>query len=248
MQEGSLFTALSGALSLRRRLDTVANNLANASTTGYKADRLHFDGVLSDLQKDGAQGPGSQITFPVVGSDFTNHGQGTLKSTGRKLDFAIQGDGFFRVRAADGGEAFTRDGRFQINREGQLVDVDGRPVLNPEGEPIALSTREVEVNEEGRIFSAQDGTALAQLGVKRAEDPQLLEKRGSNLYTSPDGNMVEDGVGRVRNGSLEGSNVNSMEEMVHMIDLQRSFESITKGMRTIDESYSRSAERLAGAQ
>ncbi|MFA9461472.1 flagellar basal-body rod protein FlgF [Thiohalorhabdus methylotrophus] len=244
MLEGSIFTALSGALSLRRRLDTVANNLSNVSTTGFKANRLNFDGVLSEAGKSRQSGPNDQILFPVIKEGFTDHSQGALKKTDRKLDFALQGAGFFRVQTEDG-EAYTRDGRFHLNPDGTLVDVDGRPVLNDNGAPIELSARDVEVNEAGELFVPGSQAPVDRLGVVRAADPQQLEHRGDNLYTSRAGNMQPAENARVTNEHLEGSNVNTMEEMVHMLDLQRSFQSITKAMKSIDEAYSRNAADLA---
>ena len=144
MQEGSIFTALSGALSHQRRLGAVSNNLANVNTTGFKGNRLNFDGVLSQAAQGRQGGPGDKILFPVIKEGFTDHSQGSLQKTGRNLDFAIQGEGFFRVQTADG-EAYTRDGRFHLNAEQNLVDVDGRPVLNGAGEPIKLSSSAVAV-------------------------------------------------------------------------------------------------------
>ncbi|HKL78671.1 MAG TPA: flagellar basal-body rod protein FlgF [Gammaproteobacteria bacterium] len=246
MQEGSMFTALSGALSLKRRLDTVSNNLANVNTTGFKADRLNFDGVLSQAGQRPGGGPDDGVMFPVIREDYTDQAQGNLKQTGRDLDFAIKGDGFFRVQTAEG-EAYTRDGRFHLNNEGQLVDVDGRSVLNAEGEPVTLPSREVTANGDGELFVPGRETPVARLGLVQAQEPQQLQKRGDNLYTSAEPNMQPaDGV-RIRNGYLEGSNVNTMEEMVKMMDLQRSFQSATKAMRTIDEAYSKNAQDLASA-
>ena len=246
MQEGAVYSALSGSLSLHRRLETVANNLANATTTGYKADRLDFTGVLSQAQGEGqAREPGPGVIFPVMEGTRTDHGQGAIKSTGRPLDFAIEGPGFFRVRLEGGETAYTRDGQFQLNSEGRLTDSEGRPVLGPEGQPLDPGSREVSVNKAGDLFvRGQDGP-VGRLAVVRAENPAQLEKQGDNLYRAPEDQMVEAEGARVRSGHLEQSNVNTMSEMVRMLDLQRSYQSMTKAMRTIDEAYSQSGERLA---
>jgi len=244
MQEGSIYTALSGALALRRRLDTVSNNLANVNTNGFKADRLNFDGILSKAEKGRSAGSGDRILFPVIKEGFTDNAQGPLKKTDRSLDFAIKGQGYFRVQDQEG-EAYTRDGRFHLSSEGQLVDANGRAVLDDNGHAISLPSRDVAVNKAGELFVKGRQAPVARLGLAEARDPQRMEKRGDNLYTSTKANMRPAEDARVRNGYLEGSNVNTMEEMVHLMDLQRSFQSVTKGMRAIDDAYSRNAEDLA---
>ena len=246
MQEGSIYTTLSGALSLQRRLDTVTNNLANATTTGFKADRVDFAGVLSQTQAQRPTNPPDDpLTFPVLEGTETDHAQGTLKETGRRLDFAIEGRGFFRVRAEDGGIAYTRDGQFQRGPDGNLTDSEGRAVLDAQGEPVALASGEVTLNRAGEVFVPGREGPVARIGVFRPEDPGQLQKQGDNLYRGPEAAMEEAEASVVRSGFLERSNVNTMREMVHMMDLQRSYESMTKAMRTIDQTFSDSGERLA---
>jgi flagellar basal-body rod protein FlgF len=246
MQEGTFYTALSGALALHRRMDTVANNLANATTTGYKADRLDFGGVLSRTQGEG-QGRGleSPVVFPVLEGTETDFGQGPLKQTGRNLDFAIEGNGFFEVRTEDGGTAYTRDGRFTLDAEGVLTDSEGRAVLDRRGRAVTLDSREVSVNASGELFTAGHDSPVGHLAVYRPEDPGQLQKQGDNLYRIPAEAMAEATEARVRNGHLERSNVNTMQEMVRMMDLQRAYQSMTQAMKTINEAYTESGQRLA---
>ena len=246
MQEGALYSALSGTLALHRRMETVSNNLANATTSGYKADRLDFNGVLSQAQAErSADEQGQPVVFPVMEGTKTDFAQGAIKSTGRELDFALEGPGFFRLRTADGGEAYTRDGQFQLNNAGELTDSEGRAVLNTEGESINLETSQVHVNRDGELFVPGADAPVARLSLVRAADPAALEKQGDNLYRGPEANMVAAEGAEVRSGYLERANVNTMSEMVRMLDLQRSYESMTKAMRTIDETYSESGQRLA---
>ncbi|MEF8794495.1 flagellar basal-body rod protein FlgF [Thiohalorhabdus sp.] len=246
MQEGSIYTTLSGALALSQRLDSVSNNLANANTTGYKADRLNFEGVLSQAQANRpARQPDQPLTFPVMQGTETDYSQGALKNTGRALDFAIEGEGFFRVRAAGGGTAYTRDGQFQLNSDGVLTDSEGRAVLDDQGDAIRPGSREISLNRDGEIFVPGRQAPVARLATFSPEDAGLMEKEGDNLYRSEPANMTATEGGGVRNGYLERANVNTMEEMVTMMDLQRRFEAMTKAMRTIDETFSESGQRLA---
>jgi len=245
MQEGTFYTALSGALALQRRLDTVANNLANATTSGYKADRLDFNGVMSRVQAAGAGSPGEPVVFPVLEGSRTNFDQGPLKETGRPLDFALEGEGFFEVRTADGGTAYTRDGRFHLNAEGVLTDSEGRAILDRRGQPITLDSGEVRANASGELFTPGNDSPVGHLAVYRPEDPGQLQKQGDNLYQAPAETMAEATEARVRNGQLERSNVNTMQEMVRMMDLQRAYQSMTQAMKTVDKAYSESGQRLA---
>lgn len=246
MQEGTFYTALSGALALNQRMDTVANNLANATTTGYKADRLDFGGVLSRAQGEGRdQGLDSPLVFPVLEGTQTDFDQGPMKQTGRSLDFAIEGEGFFEVRTEDGGTAYTRDGRFALDAEGVLTDSEGRAVLDRRGQTVTLDSNEVRANASGELFTPGHDSPVGHLAVYRPEDPGQLQKQGDNLYQAPAETMTEANEARVRNGYLERSNVNTMQEMVRMMDLQRAYQSMTQAMKTIDKAYSESGQRLA---
>ncbi|MEF8794681.1 flagellar basal-body rod protein FlgF [Thiohalorhabdus sp.] len=246
MQEGSIYTALSGALALSRRMDSVSNNLANANTTGYKADRLDFEGVLSQAQANrAARQPDAPLTFPVMQGTETDYSQGTLQETRRALDFAVEGEGFFRVRAEDGGLAYTRDGHFQLGSDGRLNDSEGRAVLDDQGSPIRPGSDQVTLNRDGQIFVPDRQGPVARIAAFRAQDPGLMEKQGDNLYRSQPANMAEAEDSEIRGGHLERANVNTMEEMVTMMDLQRRYQAMTKAMRTIDETFSESGQRLA---
>jgi flagellar basal-body rod protein FlgF len=247
VQQGSVYNALSGALAMHRRLDTVSNNLANVSTNGYKQDRTGFVGVLERAQAEGGDktAPGPAKTFPAIAEVATDHGTGKIRRTDRPLDFALQGDGFFKLRNAQGEVEYTRDGRFHLNSEGQLADQQGRLVLGPEDEPVELPSRQVQANEAGTLFTEQ-GQQVGQLGVVSTDSPGQLEKVGHNAYRAPEGTTMEPAANaRVRSGAIEGSNVNTMEEMTRMVDLQRAYESMTKAMRTIHEAYNQNGRRLA---
>jgi flagellar basal-body rod protein FlgF len=204
--------------------------------------------VLSQAQaRRGAQQPDPALTFPVMRETVTDYGQGGLQETGRNLDFAIEGEGFFRVRTEDGGIAYTRDGQFQLSPDGTLTDSEGRAVLDAQEEPLRPGSGQVTLNEDGAVYVPDRQAPVGRVAVYRAEEPGQLAKQGDNLFTGPADNMVEAEAAAVRSGFLERSNVNTMREMVHMLDLQRSYQAMTKAMRTLDETFSESGQRLASS-
>lgn len=250
MQQGSVYNALSGALAMHRRLTTVSNNLSNVSTNGYKQDRVGFQGVLERAEAEGGQkvAPGPAKTFPAIAEVNTDHGTGKVRRTERPLDFALQGEGFFKLRGEGGEVEYTRDGRFHLNSQGQLTDQQGRAVLGADDQPIELPSREVRANGAGTLFT-EDGQQVAQLGLVSTDNPAQLEKVGHNAYRAPDQApadlMQPVDNPRVQSGAIEGSNVGPMEEMTRMVDLQRAYQSMTKAMKTIHEAYSNNGRRLA---
>ena len=253
MEQGSIYSALSGALSLQRRMDTVSNNLANANTTGYKADQTLFQGVLADAQRGEGAGESSQdLVYPVLEGQNTDFDQGSLRQTGRSLDMALEGDGFFQVRTGEDGSAYTRHGKFQVTAEGRLTDSQGRAVLNTDGEPIDLPSRDVSVNGAGEVFVPGQQAPVTQLAVQQPGEGTRMIKQGDNLLqpagAGGDQAMVAAEDADVRSGYLEQSNVNTMREMVRMIDVQRSYQSITKSMSTIDQTFSDASRQLAQLQ
>lgn len=246
MQQGSVYNALSGALAMHRRLTTVSNNLSNVSTNGYKQDRTGFVGVLEQARAEGgdkvARGPAK--TFPAIAEVNTDPSTGKVRRTERPLDFALQGEGFFKLRSGDGGVEYTRDGRFHLNNQGQLADQEGRLVLGPDDNPVELPSREVRANEAGALFT-KDGQQVGQLGLVNSEDFSQMEKVGHNAYRGPADIMGPAQNPRVQSGAIEGSNVSPTEEMTRMVDLQRSYQSMTKAMKSIHEAYSNNGRRLA---
>lgn len=246
MQQGSVYNALSGALAMHRRLTTVSNNLSNVSTNGYKQDRVGFQGVLERAEAENGEkvAPGPAKTFPAIAEAKTDHSTGKVRRTDRPLDFALQGDGFFKLRGENGEVEYTRDGRFHLNSEGRLTDQQGRQVLGANNEVIELSSRQVRANEAGTLFT-EDGEEVGQLGLVSTDSPGQLEKVGHNAYRAPADLMQPAENPRVQSGAIEGSNVSPMEEMTRMVDLQRAYQSMTKAMKTIHEAYSNNGRRLA---
>jgi len=209
-----------GGLRQERKLEIVANNLANADTAGFKKDSVSFDNKFK------AQ----------VNKDFS---QGTLQSTGNPLDFALSDKGFFKVDTAEG-IRYTRDGNFSLDADGILVDQNGNPVLG-RGGPIAINganadiEQELSVNQNGEIRLGN--TIIDTFDIVTFSDLRKMKRDGKNLLSYEGNTTDEISVDSpiVQQGSLEKSNIHVVEEMVRMIDDHRMFETFTKSMMTFDE-------------
>ncbi len=253
-----------------QRLDAIANNLANVDLNGYKRDEAVFKSfpqlLLRRMNDDGVYSfnMGSVDTTPIVGKlgtgvelneVFTVFEQGPLKPTGRDLDFALQGDGFFSVNTKDG-ERYTRNGDFFISPEGYLVTKSGDFVLGENG-PIKLKEHNFVIDEDGVIyqnatFAGDDERMVSmtenswdniervdRLKIVNFEQPRYLHKKGDSYWQSTtnsgDAQIVPEGSRpKIRNGFIEGSNVNSVREMVEMIEVNRSYEANQKLIQTQD--------------
>jgi flagellar basal-body rod protein FlgF len=230
--ERGLFAAASGMLADQIRQDVIANNLANATTAGFKGDvavgEAFPDLLVSQLQT------GAQVGTLGLGSHIsqisTNDKQGALRQTGNTYDLAVAGSGWFSVQGANG-PAYTRNGTFTIDAKGQLVTSDALPVLDDGGRPITIGDGKASIAPDGRV--SVDGRQIARLALTSL-DPARLHKLGDNLYTG----TAQKGVdpGRVEQGFLEGSNVNSVKEMVDLISTMRSFEASQKAVQAQDDT------------
>jgi flagellar basal-body rod protein FlgG len=223
--ERGLYIAASGMLAEQTRQDLIAHDLANASTPGYKADRVSTksfgDLLLSDTSSGatvGKLGLGARIDKQTT--DMT---PGALRVTDEPLDFAVEGDGFFSVKTATG-VRYTRDGQFSVSSQGTLVTAKGDSVLGPGGQPI-------KVGADGMV-------APAEIGVSALRNPK---REGDNLFTGTAGGQ---GAGKVRGGALEGSAVNPITTMVDMIGSLRAFEAGQRVITTIDSTLQKAATQV----
>jgi flagellar basal-body rod protein FlgG len=220
-----LYIAASGMLAEQVRQDQIANDLANASTAGYKADRTAqatFGQLLLTNSVTGAS-VGSQSTAVQVTSVVTDFSPQPLKDTGEPLDFAINGDGFFSVQTA-AGTRYTRNGQFTADANGRLVTLTGDPVLGRNGRPVT-------VGADGKV----DPRALS---VVNLTDPR---KQGDNLVA---GTPAGQSTAQVRAGALEGSGADPTQAMVDMIASTRAYESGQKVIQTIDETLGKAATNV----
>ncbi|MBX9795375.1 flagellar basal-body rod protein FlgF [Sphingomonas sp.] len=236
-----VYTAASGLKGHMAAQAAIANNMANASTIGFRADRVVFD----QLQ---VSGPGIASRQPASEqlADFDRR-QGTIMQTGRALDVAIEGDAWIAVQGADGSEAYTRRGDLRVAASGVLETGDGFPVIGTGGVPITVPPAE-------KLMIGPDGTVqIVPVGATPGQAPQVVETiklasaKGSDtvkgldnlLHVRGGGVLPRDQEAKVQSGALEGSNVNLTEALVDMIENQRSYEvqaNLLKEAKTMDES------------
>ena len=256
MSVKGVYTALSGAMAQSTKLDTIANNLANVNTPAFKRDQQLFQEYLTANEKppDVIQIPrdvasiesfynmqGGDKSYVDTKGTFTDFSQGGLKPTGNKLDVAIDGKGFFEV-ATPSGVRLTRAGNFTLDGNGQLVTKDGYPVLKAgTGDPASRvfrfdGTGEINVGDNGEI--SQGTESLGKLSLVNVQNADALQKQGSSLYGfKPNMNAEVSNIENpsVKQGFLETSNVNIVQEMTDMISTQRVFESTQKAISAYDQ-------------
>jgi flagellar basal-body rod protein FlgG len=221
-----LYIAASGMLAQQVREDQLSNDLSNASTPGYKSDssvQSDFGSMLLANTTSG-QSIGQVNTAVKLGSPVTNLTPATLHSTGQPLDFGVAGQGFFAVRTPQG-VRYTRDGQFQENAKGQLVDGQGNQVLSQNGATIAVS--------------AQGTVPAASLGVFNATN---VAKQGDTYYTGTAGGKA---TGTVKQGELEDSSVDPVNTMVHMMTAMQTYQAGENAIQTIDSTMQESAGSVA---
>ncbi len=253
----SLWIAKTGLDAQQTQLDVITNNLANVSTNGFKKSRAVFEDLLyQTLRQPGAQSSqqttlptGLQIglgTKPVATERI--HTQGSLSQTGNALDVAVQGQGFFQVQMPDGTLAYTRDGSFQKDANGQLVTSSGYQLSPPI--QIPADAQSVTISRDGQVNVLRPGQAAPQnagsIQLATFVNPGGLQSQGENLYveTASSGTPTPNtpganGAGLLSQGYVETSNVNVVEELVSMIQTQRAYEINSKAVSTSDQMLAR---------
>lgn len=213
-------------LAQEQRMNQISNNLANVDTPGYKKENITF---WEMLYKADGNGPRVGKALKVI----TDQEQGTTSLTGRDLDFAILGDGFFKIQTPRG-DRYTRAGNFQLNSLNQLTTPDGSLVMGAGG-PLVLEGDKIVIDDQGRV--SVDGEEVDQLAIVSFADTNDLEKEGGNFFRVKNAKVREEVPVEfvLHQGTLETSNVNSVLEMTEMIDLQRAYETQQKIIITINE-------------
>ncbi len=252
----ALNTAASGMIAQQMNLDNIANNLANASTAGFRARRLQFQ----DLLYQNIIMPGAASTQQTTYSSGLQVGlgarssssemiqtQGDFESTGNQLDLAIQGTGFFQVQLPTGQLAYTRAGNFQVSAQGQLVDANGdalQPTIS-----IPNNATSITIGTDGTVSVSlpgqQQAQQVGQIQLAMFANPGGLNSTGQNLFlpTTASGDAIlgtpggSEGIGTIQQGTLEQSNVNVVEEFIEMILAQRSYESNSKVVQAADQMF-----------
>lgn len=256
----ALWAAKTGLDAQQTRMAVVSNNLANVNTTGFKKSRAVFEDLLyQNMRQAGAQSTqqtqlptGFQLGVGVrpvaTARIFT---QGNLQQTDNKLDVAINGNGFFQVAMPDGTLGYTRDGSFRVDATGQVVTSNGMPLSPPV--TIPANATSVTIGGDGVVSittpNAVAGTQVGQIQLATFVNPAGLDPRGQNLYfetaasgTATVGAAGTNGTGQLKQGFVETSNVNVVEELVSMIQAQRAYEINSKAIQTTDQMLAKLAQ------
>ncbi|SCB53942.1 flagellar basal-body rod protein FlgF [Bradyrhizobium shewense] len=249
--QNALLIGLSRQMTLERQMDVIANNVANANTNGFKADHSLFEEYLnSNAREDNFIGADRRVSYVQDRGTYRDIGQGPMEPTNNPLDMAIDGNAYFAVQA-NGGELFTRDGKFSLNSTGQLVTPDGNLVLGTGG-PITFQPTDHDINvaPDGTI-TVLEGTAKTdsirgKIRMASFDDPTKLTKLGANLYAAGSATQQPDAKSSsVRQGYVEKSNVNSVGEMTRMVEVMRSYTAIANLLQQQSDLHKSAIEKLA---
>ncbi|HUG20913.1 flagellar basal-body rod protein FlgG [Piscinibacter sp.] len=253
----SLWISKTGMEAQQTQLDTISNNLANVSTNGYKRAHAVFEDLMYQNLRQAGANSSEQTTLPTglqVGlgtravATSRTFSQGNLQQSANNLDVAVLGQGFFEVQMPDGTTGYTRDGSFQVDAAGQLVTNNGYPVQP--GITIPAGAQSVTIGSDGTVSVTLSGQPTAQtvgqLTIASFVNPAGLEPRGQNVFgettasgTANTGTPGENGLGTLRQGFVETSNVNVVEELIAMIQTQRAYELNSKAIQTSDQMLQR---------
>ena len=255
-----LYTAYTGMVNEQNRMDIMTNNLANASTVGYKKEgstSQSFDDVLTvkikdqsvgmrNVQRIGIKNPGVKI-----GENYTDYSQGSFRITDNTYDLALSGEGFFAIefknKAGETDTKYTRAGQFTLNKDGYLVTEEGDYVLDTQNRRIRLNTLlDSKITDDGTIY--QNDRAVAKIQVTDFEDYDYLEKYGETYYQPIQGAKTIAAKAQVKSGYLEMANVQIVSEMVNLISITRAYESNQKVVQTIDDTLDVAVNQIGRVQ
>ena len=256
----SLWIAKTGMEAQQLQLDTISHNLANVATNGYKRSHAVFEDLIYQNMRQAGANSTEQTVLPTglqVGlgvrpvATARIYTQGNLQQTSNNLDLAIKGDGFFQVQMPDGTTAYTRDGSFQLNANGQMVTSNGNTVLP--GITIPANSQSLTIGADGTVSVTLPGQtapqSVGQIQLATFVNPAGLDPKGQNLFaetassgTPNTGAPNNNGLGALQQGFVETSNVNVVEELVQMIQTQRAYELNSKAVQTSDQMLQKLAQ------
>jgi len=235
-----IYLSMSGAKAALQRQDSLANNLANVSTNGFRAELTAFRAV--PVRGDGA----STRVFSLETTPGYSDEQGPINATGRNLDVALTGKSWMAVQSLDGTEAYTRAGALAVNSEGILTTLGGLPV-NGDGGPITVpANAQVDIADDGTITAKVDNQKPQQIGKLKLVTPEVPMNRGTDgLFRADSGDLTADPAARVQSGALEGSNVSPVATMVGMIAAARQFEHQMKMLENAEKQDQTASKLLS---
>lgn len=240
--ENTALVALSQQMVLRRQMDVIANNIANANTIGFKSERMLFSEQLRDI------GDGQQIAFVTDAAVVHDPSEGALTPTGNPLDLAIKGSGYFEVDTPDG-IRYSRGGNFRIDADGVFVSSNGHPLLGQDGAPILTTPGDTEITIKADGTVSSESGEIGQLAVVTFENRSMLRKFGAGMYEAPNNVVPIPAVDAdVIQGSVEESNVTPIIEMTRMISLLRNYQVAQRLTDEQDQLMRRSIGVLANTQ
>ncbi|MDH4427469.1 MAG: flagellar basal-body rod protein FlgG [Acidovorax sp.] len=256
----SLWIAKTGMSAQQTNLDVISHNLANVSTTGFKRNNAVFEDLIYQNQRQVGANNDEQNQLPTglhlglgvrTVATSRNFMQGSLQESKNSLDVAINGNGFFQLTMPDGTVGYTRDGSFQVDSQGRLVNSSGLPVAN--GITVPPNATSISISTEGAVSAIVPGNTqpqpLGNIAMSSFINPAGLEPMGQNLFRESaasgqpqQGTPGTNGLGFIRQGFLEASNVNVVEELVTMIQAQRAYEMNSKAIQTSDQMLAKLAQ------
>jgi flagellar basal-body rod protein FlgF len=232
--------AMSRQMSIQQEMDAIANNIANANTVGYKADRVTFNQYLP--QQNGLSGYSSMI-FPKLASPFRDTEEGIISTTSDPLDVAIKGSGYLVIDTPKG-QRYTRDGHLTLNASGQMINAAGSPVLDDGGRPITIppNAGSITIDTDGSVSAG--GQTLGKIRVVTFDDEQSLKRAGAGLYDAHGMAPKTAQKFQIIQGSLESSNISPVMEMTRMMENARAYEEAQKVVSTEDDRMRKGIELL----
>ncbi|HEX5284312.1 MAG TPA: flagellar hook basal-body protein [Bryocella sp.] len=235
-----LYGACAGLMARMEALDTVAANVANSSTTGFRGQKDSFGSVLAETGRHGRMSALNQVTnaFSQLAGSNTDQTQGTITHTGNELDLAIEGHGYFKIKTANG-FAYTRNGHFQVDANGRLTTTTGDLVMGYGGAPIVPGNGSLSIASDGIISS--NGAISGKLAIVTFAPGATLTNHGAAEYGAPSGTERPATGASVQQGALEGSNVNPLEGVVNLVSAQRAAEAMRHALTLIDGEMDKTA-------
>lgn len=238
--DSGLYAACAGLMARSTSLDTIASNLANSSSAGFRGQRNVFSTVLAEASHHGPLNALNKVTnsYGVLSATQMDATQGTLTDTGNDLDLALEGPGYFKVQTANG-VAYTRNGSFQISSSGLLTTAAGDPVLSEGDGPLTLPRGPVTISPDGTVSSG--GAITGRLKVVTFAATEAVNSRGNGYYTAAQTAEQAATSTGIRQGSLENSNVSPVDGVVELITAQRSAESMRHVLSMLDSEMDKTA-------
>ncbi|HEX2114010.1 MAG TPA: flagellar basal-body rod protein FlgF [Alphaproteobacteria bacterium] len=245
--ENPSYIALSQQMALRRQMDVIATNIANASTPGFKAERIMFAELVAGKAPypfSGTIGTRPGLSFVSEMGMLRDTTDGGMTQTGNTLDLAISGPGYFAVETP-AGTRYTRQGAFRLDQDGRIVTVDGYPLLDAQDRPISIRPGEtrIEISTKGAVTT--ESGEVGRIQIAQFEDEQAMRKIGAGLYETDQDPVPGEIAAEIRQGMLEGSNVKAVTEVTSMMEILRRYQSAQKIIDSEHELERRAIEKLS---